>query len=117
MTRRILELCFAVVGGLLLVVLYTSNSVASVEKKARSFVLCKNQKNIRTIRITSDEKEHDGCIITYSKSGIDEIVGGSHSMSSCKTVLKNIQTNLETSHWACRSVESARITYGSEALE
>ncbi len=87
---------------------------ASLDQKASAFVLCKNQKNVRTIRITPDEAEKRGCTVTYSKSGVDEIVGGNRSYDACKSVLHSIQLTLEASRWNCRNVGQAHLTYSSD---
>ena len=86
---------------------------AAEDQKASAFVLCKNQKNVRTIRVMPDQKQ-DNCTITYSREGVDEVVGSNRSISSCKSILKNIQENLESSKWSCRSVQSAQVTTSSE---
>ena len=84
---------------------------ASTDKRASSFVLCKNQKSVRTIRVVPDEK---GCTTTYTKSGADEVVEQNRSADSCKNRLKVIQEHLEASQWACRSVDKAEVTYSGE---
>jgi hypothetical protein len=97
------------------IILFSIFAKAAVDQQASSFVLCKNQKNVRTIRITPTS-EADGCQITYSKAGVDEVVGQSHSVSGCQSVLGQIQANLESSKWNCRKVEAAQITWGSEIV-
>ena len=89
---------------------------ASVDQKTSSFVLCKNKKDVRTIRVLPDMQKADRCTITYSKGGVEEVVGSNRSMTTCQSIAKNIQFNLETSKWSCRNVESAQVTTGSEVL-
>jgi hypothetical protein len=84
---------------------------ASTDKKASTFVLCKNQKDVRTIRVTPDD---NGCTTTYTKSGQDEVVEQNRSSSACKERLKSLQEHLEASQWACRSVQKAAVTYSGE---
>ncbi len=96
---------------------------AAVDQKASAFVLCKNQKNVRTIKILPNgmaaqkpaaQKPPAGCAVSYSKGGVDEVVGTNRSLDTCKSILKSIQYNLETSKWSCRSVQSAVVTTGRE---
>jgi len=86
---------------------------ASQDQKAEAFVLCKNKKDVRTIRILPDQQKQDNCMITYSKGSSEEVVGSNRSASSCKTILHSIQHTLETSHWSCRNVQSAMVTTGA----
>lgn len=95
-------------------------AAAAVDQKPSAFVLCKNQKNVRTISIlpapNTDPKTPTGCAVSYSKAGTDEIVGTNRSIETCKSILKSIQYNLETSKWSCRSVQSAVVTTSREAV-
>ncbi|MES2855154.1 MAG: hypothetical protein V4692_04790 [Bdellovibrionota bacterium] len=86
---------------------------AGVDQKASAFVLCKNNKSVRTIRVTPDEQN---CKVTYSKSGVDEVVGSNSSLATCKSYVKNIKVNLEASKWNCRDVSAATVTTSSEVV-
>ena len=101
---------FALVLGFAL----SSASAMGAEQKVMQFVMCKNQKTVRTIRITPEQADPKDCQVTYSKSGVDEVVGQSRSLSSCKTILKNIQDNLESSKFNCKTVGNAAVSYSSE---
>jgi hypothetical protein len=103
----------ALVLGLVLVF---QRSYASVDEKAAAFILCKNKKDVRTIRILSEGEKAENCKITYSKGGVEETVGVNRTMGSCKSILKSIQTNLESSSWSCRSVQAAHVTTGEQAV-
>lgn len=98
-----------------MVLTFSVGAGAAVDQKANSYVLCKNQKNVRTIRVTNDEKQKGSCVVTYSKAGIDEIVGTNRNLEGCKSVLKGIQNNLEASKWNCRNVE-ASLTVSSDVV-
>ena len=95
-----------------------SRAVAAVDQKPSAFVLCKNQKNVRTISIlpTVGADSKSGCAVSYSKAGTDEVVGTNRNIETCKSILKSIQYNLETSKWSCRSVQSALVTTSQEAV-
>ncbi len=87
---------------------------AGVDQKASAFVLCKQQKSVRTIKVLQDPAKQDNCTVTYNKGGVEEVVGSNRSAASCKSILKQIQNNLESSKWSCRSVETARVLTSSE---
>lgn len=98
---------------------FSSLSSAATDQKASAFVLCKNQKNVRTIKILpSDAKAESaaGCAVSYAKAGTDEIVGSNKSLDACRSILKSIQYNLETSKWSCRNVQTAVVTTSREAI-
>lgn len=96
----------------------TEVALASIDQKASAFVLCKRDKNVRSIRILSDSKQDsDSCTITYSKDGEEEIVGSHSSMGNCKTIMKNIRANLETEKkWNCKAFDKAQVTTSSEVI-
>lgn len=84
---------------------------ASVQEKASQFVMCKNQKAVRTIRVTPDDT---GCRTTYSKGGVDEVVEDNSQIAKCRDRLKALQQSLEASRWNCKSAQKAEITFSSE---
>ena len=86
---------------------------ASTDSKATAFVLCKNQKSVRTLRIFGDKA--DNCTITYSKNGAEEVVGANRSVQTCKSILKSIEGRLEDAKWTCRNVETAHLMTSAEA--
>jgi hypothetical protein len=102
----------SVVSVLLLSIAASEIVRATVDQRATAFVLCKNQKTVRTIRVTPDAKQ-DNCTITYSKNGEDETVGSNRSLNSCKSILAKIRDNLENSNWNCRDVSKATLTTSS----
>lgn len=106
---------------------FLSAAAFAADQKASAFVLCKNQKNVRTIKILPDKsielepktagaKPLNGCAVSYSKSGVDEVVGTNKSLDTCKSILKSIQFNLETSKWSCRTVQTAVVTTSKETV-
>jgi len=99
-------------------ILVSTISHAGTEQKATAFVLCKNQKNVRTIRIMSGQsgQNDSNCSISYTKGGVDEVVGANRSLNTCKSILKSIQMNLGSAGWSCRSVERAAIMTSAEVV-
>jgi len=89
------------------------SAIAETDQKAAAFVLCKNKKDVRTIRVTNDKKS-DNCTTTYSKGGVDEVVGMNRSTTACRSILDTVRSNLENSHYNCRDVSSATTTTSSE---
>jgi hypothetical protein len=75
--------------------------------RPETYVLCKSSGIVRTIRV---ENGQQGCQTTYTKSGVDKVVGQSRSIRSCQGFLANIRDNLENAKWKCRDISMAEIT-------
>lgn len=71
------------------------------------YVMCKNSKTVRTIRISQPQKDIDQCMVTYTKAGVDRVVGSGSSRIGCFEILNNIRINLEKSHWQCKDISSS----------
>lgn len=107
------------IAWLVVLILASAVSRAGTEQRATAFVLCKNQKNVRTIRIMSGQnsgQNDSNCSISYTKGGVDEVVGANRSLSTCRSILKSIQMNLGSAGWSCRSVERAAIMTSAEVV-
>ncbi len=79
------------------------------EPPTNSFIICKNQKNVRTIRVEKNTK--DGiCIAFYTKAGLDKEVGRAQSDVSCLKVIANIKGNLESAGWKCKGHDKVSMT-------
>lgn len=90
-------------------------SYAGNDQKAAAFVLCKNQKSVRTIRVMPEQKEDKTCTITYAKNGVEEVIGSNRAMGTCKSILQSIKFNLQSASWNCRDVATATVSSSSEA--
>jgi len=101
--------------SLISMVLSTSQVFAETDPKVRDYVICKNQKVVRTILIF--DQPGGGCQVTYSKAGIDRVVGNAKSSASCQSISDNIKSNLESSSWRCREVQSASVMGTAEAKD
>lgn len=86
-----------------------AEQVVDVANKA--YWLCKNLKQVRTIRISVNEGV---CTTYYSKDGAEKSVGSGKNQESCSNFLNNIKTNLEKSNWNCRDISATRITASVE---
>lgn len=81
----------------------TQVSQAIVEKP-EVYVLCKNSKIVRSIRIFENDEGENKCVTLYTKAGVDRVVGKGRNFSSCRSVLNNIRGNLESATWTCRDI-------------
>jgi hypothetical protein len=90
-------------------------SPAHADKKADSnpgekpgtYYLCKLNNVVRTIRVVD---KNGVCETTYTKDGIDKVVGRSGTSDRCFRVISNIKTNLEKASWKCRDISQARVS-------
>lgn len=73
----------------------------------RAFVLCRNRKVVRTIRV---EKKDDQFLTVYTKAGVDRGVGENKWYESAYKILSNIQKNLEGAGWNCSEVDNFKVT-------
>ncbi len=92
---------------LVLLMSLTSFSTWANTVEPSQFVFCRHDKIIRTIRIENDT---EGCRTTYTKAGIDRIVGTAKNHSSCESVLNGVRTNLEKGDWQCRAISKAAVS-------
>jgi hypothetical protein len=83
---------------------------AAVQQKPSQFVMCKNQKAVRTIRVTPDSA---GCKTTYSKGGVDTVVENNSKIGACRDRLKSLQEDLQASRWTCKQ-QKAEVTISGE---
>jgi hypothetical protein len=84
---------------------------------ANNYVMCKNQKNVRTIRV-ENEKDENLCVTFYTKAGVDREVGRAQSRASCEKIVENIRKNLEKANWKCRDLEKVTTTtYNNHSKE
>lgn len=84
---------------------------STVEVENKAYWLCKNRKEVRTIRVQVDSGV---CTTFYSKLGSEKNVGSGKNHESCVNFLNNIKTNLEKSNWSCRDISATRITASVE---
>lgn len=67
------------------------------------YVLCKNQKTVRSLRIR-DATSQKGCEVVYTKDGVSRVEGVGQSFEGCLKILENIKSNLEKAWWKCQDV-------------
>lgn len=81
--------------------------------KPSSFVMCRNKKIVRTLRVESGGDDGVACTTTYTKAGIDKVVGTGKFEPSCQNFLTNVRKNLEEAGWVCK--EKTEITISSSS--
>lgn len=74
----------------------------------KSYWMCKNKKEVRTIRVHINKENI--CSTIYSKQGSEKNVGSGRNHDSCIGFLNSIKTNLEKSSWNCRDISDTQIT-------
>jgi hypothetical protein len=84
-----------------------------VEVGNKAYWLCKNKKEVRTIRVHIDEKT-GMCATIYSRDGAEKTVGSGKNQESCIGFMNNVKTNLEKSNWSCRDISSTKISASLE---
>lgn len=97
-------LCLALIlSTLLLTLLLASPSYAEEDKdgEVKQYVICKNQKIVRTIRVECVGNE---CDTIYTKDGADKVEGSNNNVMGGQKILGNIQANLEKAAWKCNDV-------------
>ncbi len=90
--------------------LMSFNAFSSESEVSANF-LCKNGKEVRTIRIHKDDKL---CVVNYTKNRVEQVVGQSQSEQTCKDVLSRVKSNLEKGNWSCKDISNSRISTVSE---
>ncbi len=108
---RVLQLVLALSIVSVTTVSYGADGAVEVGNKA--YWICKNKKEVRTIRVYIDSKTNI-CETLYSKMGSEKLVGSGKMHGSCMSFLSNIRTNLEASNWNCRDISTATITSTTE---
>lgn len=80
----------------------------SSEVDNKAYWICKNKKEVRTVRVHVSEQGI--CSTLYSRDGSEKSIGSGKNQESCLKILDNVKTNLEKSNWACRDISSTKIT-------
>ncbi len=89
-----------------------SSPEAVANQENSSFVLCRNNNKVRTIRVTLSGG--GWCKAIYSKEGTEETVGRSVSADLCYDVVFKIRANLEKGPWKCKDTKPDRVSFTQE---
>jgi len=87
-------------------------AVNSSAKDDANYIMCRNNKTVRTIRVEKDDSKE--CVAVYTKAGIDKEVGRGQNMFSCVKIVENIRENLDKAGWKCKDLTNVSITAISE---
>ena len=86
--------------------LLAGTGYAESESDREAFVLCRNRKIVRTIRV---EKNEQNFHTIYTKAGVDKTVGEAQWYEHAFGIMKNIRKNLEGAGWTCLDVENFEV--------
>ena len=93
---------------LFLVLMTGFNTQAQVSQNVELSVICRNKKEVRTMRV---EKDNTGkCNAIYTKLGRDQSIGLASNEASCAEILRKVRVNLEAADWKCREVKESRVS-------
>jgi hypothetical protein len=87
----------------------TTETGGTPTAKDATYLICKNRAVVRTLRV-SQQGKGGGCVATYTKDGVDQIVGHSWAIERCAKVIGNIRENLEKAKWKCKDISEARVS-------
>lgn len=79
-------------------------------EKPEEFILCRNAKTVRTIRVQKSQEKNGEWVTLYTKSGVDKVVGTGYSLESNVKIAGNIKRNLEEAGWRCRNVNETAVS-------
>ena len=94
----------------------TALAQAEYSESGTNYVLCKNMKAVRSIRVDSDPTDKK-CVVYYTKLGVDKGVGRGQNISSCNQIVDNIKDNLEKAKWKCKEFGNYDMTSSSHKNE
>lgn len=90
-----------VLVSMAVVLMSLSAKAAAADAEVKQYVICKNQKIVRTIRVECSKGE---CDTIYTKDGTDRVEGHNNNVMGGQKILGNIQGNLEKASWKCNDV-------------
>jgi hypothetical protein len=85
-----------------------SKTEETSSEKPGTYYLCKLNNVVRTVRLVTDK--NGVCEATYTKEGVDKVVGKSGTPDRCLKVISNIKENLEKASWKCKDISQARVS-------
>jgi hypothetical protein len=86
----------------------TSTEKTQVVPSSENSVMCRLDKEVRTLRV---ENMADGkCQAIYTKGGKDQSIGAASTEGSCSEIIQSVRKNLETAKWKCREVKESRVS-------
>lgn len=84
-------------------------SVNSFAQDSGLYVICKNGKEVRTLR--AEKNPANGkCKALYTKAGKAQSVAEGQNPDTCDQVVARIQGTLEAADWKCREVKDSTVS-------
>ncbi|MFK8139019.1 MAG: hypothetical protein AB8E15_11715 [Bdellovibrionales bacterium] len=96
-----------------ILVLFASSFVHAKKISPKSYVMCRNAKIVRTIRVDWDSGLEQ-CNTIYTKAGKDRVIGEGKFLESCVGFSTNVQANLEKAGWNCKNMATVTLSTSSE---
>jgi hypothetical protein len=78
-------------------------SLTSFAESGDSLIICKKEKQVRTLRIEMLSDQH--CKAIYTKQGVDQNIGASQSLKACEEIIGAVRKTIEAASWSCREVK------------
>ncbi len=88
------------------------DSKQNLQGQSDLFYLCKKSGLVRTVR--SDLNLAGVCQATYTKGGVDQLVGSAKNKAECRKIVNNVKENLVGGKWACREISASAIKSSSQ---
>jgi len=101
MTKYLLSLFISLSALSALLLSASVHAEDDKDGEVKQYVICRNQKVVRTIRVECVGSE---CDTIYTKDGADQVKGSNNNVSGGQKILGNIQANLEKAAWKCNDV-------------
>jgi hypothetical protein len=79
-----------------------NSKVDPINPNVKQYVICRNQKIVRTIRVEC--QQNGACNTIYNKDGADKAEGSKINVTASQKILGNIKGNLEKASWKCDDV-------------
>ncbi len=91
------------------------NSALAKDQRAKEYVLCKNQNEVRTLSVTMNDDKN--CVARYSKLGTDEVIGQSKAPELCHNRIQQVENVLKSANYNCKKFSKAQLTVSAEVIQ
>lgn len=90
----------------------TPPAVEEPKPVADYFIICKNLKVVRTLRV---ESTPDKCTAIYTKLGQDRSIGTSQrGISMCRGFVDQVRDTISKAGWKCKEIKSGQVSHLNE---
>jgi hypothetical protein len=109
-----LKIIFGLLLSLVLLAAFPVLAFAK-DQRAKEYVLCKNQNEVRTLSVTMNEDKN--CVARYSKLGTDEVIGQSKAPELCHNRIQQVENVLKSANYSCKKFSKAQLTVSAEVIQ